>query len=411
VGSKAVTVLLGALLCASDAVAGDELQWYGSVNMDIERVSAMGSRAASATSGPGVYDKPARSRISSDSSYLGIRGTRKVREGTDAYFQIESGLNQDTGTATTDTSTNTGISGTFASRNSALGLQGNLGNLFLGTWETPYRTAFNVLDPFGYTGIGGFAILGHGHTTNPNAGNLVSFGRRQNNSLQYWSPVVDGFTAKLAYSPNEERPASGTITATTPAGYNPSLVSLSITYASQLLYGYLGYERHNDYTSVGNYDYAVNAGGSLTMGALKVGVLGEQIRYRFGGAAQNVAPLDNPFVIADAVAAGATGELTLSSWAVFSQYAVGPNGHLRAVYEHASDATGSALTTGALTGATKLTLGYGYTLSPQTEAYVVYTRINNSANGTYDFTTNQIGTGPTGGGDPRGIGVGMSYDF
>ena len=201
------------------------------------------------------------------------------------------------------------------------------------------------------------------------------------------------------------------MTATTPAGYNPSLVSLSITYASQRLYGYLGYERHNDYTSVGNYDYAVNAGGSLTMGALKVGVLGEQIRYRFGGAAQNVAPLDNPFVIADAVAAGATGELTLSSWAVFSQYAVGPNGHLRAVYEHASDATGSALTTGALTGATKLTLGYGYTLSAQTEAYVVYTRINNSANGTYDFTTNQIGTAPTGGGDPRGIGVGMSYDF
>lgn len=411
-GGKALTVLLGALLCASDALADGDIQWYGRVNMDFERVSAMGSTSVGGTPPvAGGGNKAPRFRISSNSSYLGVRGASKIRDDLDAYIQIESGLNQDTGTATTGTSASTGISGTFASRNSALGLRGGLGNLFLGTWETPYRTGFNVLDPFGYTGIGGFSILGNGHTTNPNAGNLISFGRRQNNSAQYWSPTWEGFTAKFGYSPNEERPATGTVTAAMPAGYNPSLASVSITYASERLYGYLGYERHTDYTSVGNYDNGVNAGAALTMGSLRVGVLYEELRYRFGGATRNVDAAVNPFVVSGAVASTAAGEIKIASWGLFSTYDVGASGHLRAAYEHAADATGSALNAGALTGATKLTLGYGYTLSKQVEVYAVYARINNHANGTYDFTTNLVGTAPTGGGNPRGMGIGMEYDF
>lgn len=409
---KAVTVLLGALLCASDAFAQGEIQWYGRVNMDFERVSAMGSTAATGTLPvAGGYDKPPRFRVSSNSSYLGIRGSSKINEDLDAYIQIESGLNQDTGTATTTTSSSTGISGTFASRNSALGLQGAMGNLFLGTWETPYRTGFNILDPFGYTGIGGLALLGNGHTTNPNAGNLISFGRRQNNSAQYWSPTWEGFNAKFAYSPNEERPAAASATAAMPAGYNPSLASVSVTYASERLYGYLGYERHTDYTSLGNYDNGVNAGAALTVGSVRFGVLYEQLRYRFGGAARNVDAAVNPFVLSGAVPLAAAGQIRIATWALFSTYDVGSSGHLRAAYEHAGDASGTALNAGAMTGATKLTLGYGYTLSKQVEVYGVYARIRNHANGTYDFTTNQIGTAPTGGGDPTGMGVGMQYDF
>jgi predicted porin len=427
VGKQVVVVLLGALVCASRmAFAQGEMpsspgsvqlsqgaiQLYGRVDMDIERVSAMGSTAVAGTPPvPGGYDKPPRERVSSNSSYLGVRGATQIREGLDGYFQVESGLNQDTGTATTTTSSSTGISGTFASRNSALGLRGDLGRLFLGNWETPYRMGFVALDPFGYTGIGGFSILGNGHTTNPNAGNLVSFGRRQSNSAQYWSPTLDGFRLKLAYSPNEERPATGNITTAMPAGYNPSLYSASLTYTAQQLYGYLGYERHKDYTSVGRADFGVNAGGSYSVGPAKFGVLYEQLHYRFGGAAQNVAELFNSYVVAGAVAAGATGDLRIASWGVFASYDVGPSGHLRAAYEHAADATGSALTPGARTGATKTTLGYGYTLSSQAEAYVVWTRINNHPNGTYDFTTNLIGTAPTGGGHPTGFGVGMSYVF
>lgn len=400
------------LLVAAPVLAETDFQLYGRVDMDAERVSATGSTAVTGTPPvPGGYDKLPRYRISSNSSYLGVRGTDDWGDGLKGYFQIESGLNQDTGTATTTTSSSTGISGTFASRNSALGVMGGFGTLFLGTWETPYRTGFNVLDPFGYTGIGGFSILGNGHTTNPNSGNLVSFGRRQNNSAQYWSPDMSGFSVKLAYSPNEERPATGSITATTPAGYNPSLFSLSTSYTTDQFYSYLGYERHNDYTSVGKADYGVNFGASYTIGQVKLGALYEQLHYRFGGTAANVAAAANPFVLAGAVPASASGDLNIRSWAIFMNYDFATSEHFRAAYEHAGNASGSALVAGVRTGASKITLGYGHTLSKKAEVYALYTRIANNANGTYDFTTNLVGTAPTGGANPQGVGVGLRYVF
>ncbi len=404
----------GLILGTPLAQADGEMQLYARVDMDVERVSATGSTAV-AGGVSGGNDKLPRNRISSNSSYLGVRGTDDLADGVKGYVQIESGLNQDTGTATTTTSSSTGITGTFASRNSALGIMGDFGNLFLGTWETPYRTGFNVLDPFGYTGIGGFSILANGHTTNPNSGNLVSFGRRQNNSVQYWSPNMAGFTIKLGYSANEERPAVGSVSAATPAGYNPSLYSFSTTYTSEHLYGYLGYERHNDYTSVGHADYGVNFGAAYTASQLKLGVLYEQLHYRFGGAAENVAtttnPPLNPFVVSGAVPASASGNLQINTWAMFMSYAFGDRNHIQAAYEHGGNATGSALVAGARTGASKITLGYSRTITKKTEIYALYTRIHNNPNGTYEITTNLIGTAPTGGANPQGVGAGMRYVF
>ncbi len=411
-GINVPAVLSGLILAAFPALAQSEMQLYARVDMDVERVSATGSTAVAGTPPvPGGNDKLPRNRISSNSSYLGVRGTDDLGEGIKGYVQIESGLNQDTGTATTTTSSSTGITGTFASRNSALGITGDFGNLFLGTWETPYRTGFNVLDPFGYTGIGGFSILANGHTTNPNSGNLVSFGRRQNNSIQYWSPSVNGFTLKLGYSANEERPAIGNVTASTPVGYNPSLYSFSTTYKSEYLYAYLGYERHNDYTSVGRADYGINFGAAYTGDQVRAGVLYEQLHYRFGGTAANVAAAANPFVVSGAALASASGDLQINTWAAFMNYDIGERDHIQAAYEHGGNASGSALVANARTGAAKITLGYSRTITKRTDVYAVYTRIHNNANGTYDFTTNLIGTAPTGGASPQGVGLGMRYVF
>lgn len=417
-GRNILAGLAGLVVGAFSALAHGEVSLYGRADMDLERVSATGSTAAAGNPPVvGGNDKPPRNRVSSNSSYLGFKGTDDLAEGLKGFFQIESGLNQDTGTATTTSTSSTGISGTFASRNSALGLMGDFGTVFFGTWETPYRTGFTVLDPFEYTGIGGFSILGNGHTTNPNSGNLVSFGRRQNNSVQYWTPTLAGFSARLAYSPNEERPSVGNVGATTPPGYNPSLMSISARYAAQPFSGYLGYERHNDYTSVGRADYGVNAGAAYSSGGTKFGVLYEQLHYRFGGAAANVLSAVNPFVLSGAATASSLGELRINSWAIYVSQDVGASGHLRAAYERAADATGTAVVAGASTGAAKITVGYGYTLSKRMELYAVYTRINNHANGIYDFTTNLIGTAPTAGvapavgADPRGIGVGLKYVF
>lgn len=404
--------LLSGFLASASSAAAQEIQVYGKLDMDFERVAATGSTAVAGTPPvAGGNDKPWRNRVSSNSSYIGIKGENSLQDEMKAFFQIECGLSQDTGSAAVISSTGNGISNTFASRNSALGLMGNPGTLFFGSWETPYRLAFNVLDPFGYTGLGGFSLLGNGHTTNPNNGNLVSFSRRQNNSVQYWTPDLGGASVKVAYSANEEKPAVGTVSTTIPSGYNPSLFSISGTYTTGPLYGYLGYERHDDYTSVGHADHAVNLGGAYSFEGTRVGVAFEQLHYLFGGAAANVDAAINPYVKAGATTVSTSGDLKINTLAFFVSRDVGANGHIRAAYEHARDATGSALIAGARTGARKITFGYGLTMSKNTELYAVYSKINNNANGTYDFTTNLIGTAPTGGANPEGVGVGIKYVF
>lgn len=411
-GRNILAGLSGLFLGVFPGLAHSEMLFYGKLDMDFERVSATGSSAVAGTPPvPGGNDKPWRNRVSSNSSYIGVKGENELDDGLNAFFQIECGLSQDTGSAATTSSTGNGISNTFASRNSALGGAGDAGRLFLGSWETPYRMAFIALDPFGYTGIGGFSLLGNGHTTNPNVGNLVSFSRRQNNSVQYWSPDWDGAAVRIAYSANEEKPALGNVTTTMPAGYNPSLFSIAGTYATGGLYGFLGYERHQDYTSVGQADYGVNLGGAYTLDGTKIGLSYEQLHYRFGGAAANVDAAFNPYVKAGAATVSGAGDLRINTWAFFVTRDVGSNGHIRAAYEHARDATGSALVAGAKTGAAKITFGYGLTLSKNVEFYALYTRINNNVNGTYDFTTNLIGTAPTGGAHPAGVGAGMKYVF
>lgn len=409
---KKAAIFSGILASVFSAGAQAELLAYGKLDMDFENVSATGSTAVAGTPPvPGGNDKPNRNRVSSNSSYIGVKGADDIDEGLQAFFQIECGFSPDTGTATSASSSANGISNTFASRNSALGLSGNFGTFFFGSWETPYRTSFTVLDPFGYTGLGGFSVIGNGHTTNPNIGNLVSFSRRQNNSVQYWTPNLDGLSIKFGYSANEEQPSLGTITASTPAGYAPYLFSVSGTYTTGPVYGYLGYERHADYTSVGQSDYGINLGGAYSFDSTKFGFAYEQLHYMFGGAAANVDAAINPFVRAGAVTASASGALEINSFALFVRQDVGSGGHIRAAYERAWDATGDALVAGAQTGADKFTLGYGITLSKRTEIYAVYTRIKNNANGTYDFTTNLIGTAATGGANPQGVGVGIKLVF
>lgn len=162
---------------------------------------------------------------------------------------------------------------------------------------------------------------------------------------------------------------------------------------------------------MGQADYGLNFGGAYSLDSTKFGFAYEQLHYMFGGAAANVDAAINPFVKAGAATASTMGVLEINTFALFVRQDIGADGHIRAAYERALDATGDALVAGAKTGASKFTLGYGMTLSKRTEIYAVYTKIRNNANGTYDFTTNLIGTAPTGGVDPQGVGVGIKLVF
>jgi hypothetical protein len=95
---------------------------YGRINLDVEYVRGL------TTSG----DDSWRTRLSSNSSRFGLRGTEDVGGGNTVIFQIESSVSADAG------------GGTIAGRDTFLGMRGEWGTVRFGYLKTPYDTVNGV---------------------------------------------------------------------------------------------------------------------------------------------------------------------------------------------------------------------------------------------------------------------------
>jgi predicted porin len=182
---------------------------YGRIYLTVEDVKADG----------GTAPLSHRIRMEDQASYLGVRGTEDLGGGLKAFFQLETAFNPE------------GASGTFANRNSGVGLQGGWGSVILGRWDTPMKVTQTAVDPWGDLTPGDItgAALDQGN-----------FSRRQANMIQYWSPDWSGITLRVGYVPNE-----GKVDATaTTVGVDPSLTSISLAYNKGPLYIAYAYEEH-----------------------------------------------------------------------------------------------------------------------------------------------------------------------
>src|SRR6266446_8603267 len=76
------------------AAAVAQVEIYGRANVFADSYSAPGSTA-------GTQDFKTRARVNDQGSRLGVRGREDLGRGLRAVYQIESGVNIDTGTQTT----------------------------------------------------------------------------------------------------------------------------------------------------------------------------------------------------------------------------------------------------------------------------------------------------------------------
>src|SRR5947208_9463805 len=174
----AVAGVLAAPLAAQAQTANVTL--YGRLNIDYELVNG---RQADG-SNPNV------SRLSSNSSRIGVRGTESLGGGLNAIFQIESNVSGDTG--------NSSGSG-LASRETFVGLQGNWGKVTMGKFLVPLDDLHPIFGnaPTLTTSILSTADLWAQGTQTAATGN---FDDRAGNSIRYDSPVIAGFTGALQYA-------------------------------------------------------------------------------------------------------------------------------------------------------------------------------------------------------------------
>jgi len=165
--------VLGTL--AAGASAQSSVTVYGVVDMGLEHTRLS----------PGTSTTRLSSGIQSGSR-LGFKGTEDLGGGLSAAFQLEMGLDASTGAA--------GQGGLAFGRQSWVGLNGGFGSLKLGRQYVPLFGALDTIDPLG-TGI-----TGDGSGI---AAVFRSYGVRMNNTINYSTPGMGGFSGEVAYGLGE----------------------------------------------------------------------------------------------------------------------------------------------------------------------------------------------------------------
>ncbi len=314
-------------------------------------------------------------------SNISFQGEEKLGGNMSAWFKCES-------TADFRGQSQNG----FCGRNSAVGLKGNFGNVFMGVWDTPFK---NVQDPVGGgdTGFWGTAqILTGDSTTVSDGASPQVFKRRQRNSVNYHSPVFSGFQVMAATSSVN----SASAVTQSAANNKPRVWSLAAKYGNGPLNIYGAYERHNEF-----YSNAVS-GAAGTVSTAGVAVAGTTAvvptwagdergwvfgaNYTFGG---NIKVGGLYTRQSWDSAPGVEGKV--NAWHLGVDWKIaGPHG-LRFAYTKAGDVKGTSAAAverpaaGVDTGVRSYQARYNYAFSKRTDVGVGFHHLKNDRNAAYQI--------------------------
>jgi predicted porin len=328
-------------------------------------------------------------------SEIGFKGEEKLGGGLSAWFQCAS-------TADMRGQSQEG----WCSRNSALGLKGAFGNVWVGNWDTPFKRVGGANRIVNETGaFGASFLLTGGATTVNGAATPALFSRRQNNSINYDSPSFGGFNVMVSTS------ATNTATANTAGATanKPRLWSLGAMYRNGPLNVGAAYETHKDFSPGGTAFSGTDKGwilsGGYQLGTLRLGALYTDRKYE----------------------TGAGTDLKVAAWHLAADWKfAGPHG-LRAGYTRANDTKGNY--TGPIPGSNAMLVGnnnaggtgaslwqihYVNTLSKRTEATIGYARLDNKNNARYALGGvggTSASSAPSAGNDMHVWGVSLRHRF
>jgi len=203
---KVMALAVASVMAAPAAFAqSSNVQLYGRANLGFDNYEAKGARdqvIGGQTLGGGSIDYDGRFRVFDNSSRVGLRGTEDLGNGLKAIFQIETGVNIDNGSTTGQGGQNNANSGTWASRDSFVGIDSGFGRLTFGRqsiyWANGELAQFsanyiNIEIP--WTNGTQLGRISRGPGT---AASIA----RTSNAVQYTTPTFSGFNATLSYSPN-----------------------------------------------------------------------------------------------------------------------------------------------------------------------------------------------------------------
>ncbi len=194
--SLLATAVLAALAGGAQADSGN-VTIYGKVRGGVDFQNNDASY-----DGSDLTTRVSQTKVSNYSSRIGFKGTEDLGNGLSAIWQIENGVAIDDGSSGPAT-------GTFGSRDTWVGLQGNWGTLKLGRETSPYDDTASRFDKFQVT----TRLAAFLEQTNTKVGTssstvkdpIVVGDTRKNNAVLYTSPSVNGFDGSVQWYTNEDK--------------------------------------------------------------------------------------------------------------------------------------------------------------------------------------------------------------
>jgi predicted porin len=201
--------------------------------------------------------------ISTNLSYVGVRGRHPLQEKLDFVWQLEAGIeiSATPGTKNTTSNNSDAVNGAIFSRNSFIGFASkDWGAIKIGKSETPYKTSTDPLNPFSGM-LGDYRVI----MGNTGGDNRVEFGYRAPHAIWYESPSWSGVSFNAMYAPGQNRdntssivpsgepdcsggniPGSGALPPTCNDGSFGNLYSVNLLYRGGPLYIATAYELHKN---------------------------------------------------------------------------------------------------------------------------------------------------------------------
>lgn len=401
---KLIAVAVAGVLAAPVVMADNSVTIYGVADVGLEQVEAKGAAAGTAA------DVVGKSRVTSNSSYIGFKGQEELGGSLKAIWQIEQAIDIDDGGGA--------AANGFATRDSFIGLSSaQAGTVVMGRLTTPTRAVASKLDVFpGQAGIGAdTAILGNtGVVANPSAtsttkagGGSLAFDARKQNALGVVTPTIAGMNVSVAYIANEGRTAAGTDPWGWGAGLTGNWGPVTAMFA---------YEEHRNTNGLNGNDLSgtATANGGAARGSLDTD-------YRIGlGFSQSGLTVNAIYEMLELRAGNANAlngkvtELARDAFWIGGKYAMG-NHEVRLAYAMAMKADATVNFTNsevADSEAQQISVGYGYNFSKRTQVYGVYSTVDNKAGATYDFGPGKSQVKSFGAGaDPEGFAIGVRHLF
>jgi predicted porin len=372
------------------AIASAAPQFYGRAVVGIDTYEATGATAGS------TGDFKSRQRVWDSGSRFGVHGSEDLGGGLKAVYQIESGVNIDTGDSGGQAGAGAnGSTGFLASRDSYGGLQGPWGQV---TWGRQ-----SIYWVSGRLAQSGANYIETDVASTGTLGRVAPGVARVSNTMAYNSPNLGGANFTVSYSPQSEATGAGVDKT------DATITGLTARYSGPV------------YAQV---DWTQNKSQSPATGPQRkrTGLKGGVGYPYMPGAMISVMYISAEDENTGAVAGFSTAGDTVKQHGVLVnwEHEIGQN-QLLAEFMKGSDATGCSPVGGCdKTGFTSYMVAWRYLFSKTTSFFVNYIKVKNDDNATFDISGGGISSASASGGslpngsagaDPQIIGAGVRIHF